>query len=608
MNRVSGVFHLLLSVVLGSGLCAGPALGETVEERDARMKWWREARFGMFVHWGLYSIPAGEWEGRRFGGGVEWIQCLAGVPAEDYAQALLPRFKPKPDFAREWARLARTAGCRYVVFTSKHHEGFALHDSTVTEFDARDVTGRDLFREIVESIRAEGLKVGVYHSVIDWHHPHAYVGMGLPSIRGTTNEGRNNDLYVNYLHEQVREIVSGYGPIDILWWDYSSPAVQGEKWRARELISTVRRHQPDIIMNNRLYAKTQAGFYHLDQADREKGDFVTPEQFIPSTGLASVDWETCMTMNGTWGYSAHDLNWKPAGKLIRNLVDIASKGGNYLLNIGPMADGSVPRASVERMEMIGEWMRVHGASIYGTTASLFETLPRGRSTTRTQPDGTTTLYLHVFDWPRDGHLPVSGLATKPQAAVLLTGEGPRPVGFHRTPTRLTLELPAAPPHPEVSVVQLDFDETPVITLHRVHPSPDGSLVLPAAEARLHGKTIRLEQKSDELHNIGYWLDGSDYVEFNIQVIKPGAYRVVAEYACHTPSAGSEVVFGSGAPSEIRFKVKGTGQWQNFRDETWGTLQFPEPGEYDLLLRALSQSGEAVMNLRKIVLDPVRGNR
>ncbi len=186
------------------------------------MQWWRDARFGMFVHWGLYSIPAGEWDGENIDFSAEWIQRQAGVPARLYSERLLSRFAPKKQFAQEWATLANAAGCKYLVFTTKHHEGFALHDSAVSDFDAKDTCGRDLVREIVAACRDESLKIGFYHSVIDWHHPHAYVGMGLPSVRGDTNEGRDHDKYVRYLHAQIKELVTNYGPVDVFWWDYSS--------------------------------------------------------------------------------------------------------------------------------------------------------------------------------------------------------------------------------------------------------------------------------------------------------------------------------------------------------------------------------------------------
>jgi alpha-L-fucosidase len=396
------------------------AMAETPAERDARMQWWREARFGMFVHWGLYSGLAGTWDGKPVAtrGGMEWIQQRVKADTDTYAARAIPLFKPKPGFAKEWARLAKEAGCKYIVFTTKHHDGFALHDSKVSDYDAGSVLHRDLVREIVDATRAEGLRVGFYHSVIDWHHdqyeyarskqlPHPLKDKPYP------NGKRDHAKYLKYLHSEVDELMSNYGKVDVLWWDYSAVDFQGdEAWRATDLIKMVRAKQPAIIMNNRLFRIPEAGFSGMGtsaitaQLNPKYGDFITPEQHIPATGMPGVDWETCMTMNTTWGYSEHDHQWKTDETLIRNLIDIASKGGNYLLNIGPKGDGSVPQESVRAMKAFGAWMKVNGDAIYATTASPFEKLDWGRCTQKRLPGGRTRLYLHVFDWPKDGKLVV----------------------------------------------------------------------------------------------------------------------------------------------------------------------------------------------------------
>jgi alpha-L-fucosidase len=458
-------------------LLAATSLGaaaETTAERDARMSWWREARFGMFVHWGLYSGLAGTWEGRAVGssGGMEWIQQRVNADTATYAQAALPLFRPKPGFAVEWASLAKAAGCRYLVFTTKHHDGFALHDSAASDYDAGSVLHRDLVREIVDACRAEGLRVGFYHSVIDWHHDQYEYGRseqlphplkGRPYRDGTRDHAR----YLAYLHTQVRELVSNYGVVDVLWWDYSSQDFQGqEAWRAFDLMDLVRTRQPGIIMNNRLFRSREAGWAsmgtegYLPQLDPRYGDFITPEQHIPATGMPGIDWETCMTMNTTWGYSAHDHAWKTDRDLIRNLIDIASKGGNYLLNIGPLADGSVPAPSVRGLRAIGDWMKAHGESIYGTTASPFARLDWGRCTQKALAHGGVRLFLHVFDWPSDGQLVVPGLATQPDRAFLLANGGAVEVKVNDR--GVTLTLPAEAPDANASVAVLDFAVAPRI--------------------------------------------------------------------------------------------------------------------------------------------------
>jgi alpha-L-fucosidase len=432
---------------------------ETTEQRDARMSWWREARFGMFVHWGLYSIPAGEWEGKKLEQAcVEWIQKYANISAEVYEQALVPKFNPKQGFAAEWAATAKMAGCKYLVFTSKHHEGFALHDSQYTHFDAKDSSGRDLFKEIVDATKAAGLKVGAYHSLIDWHHPHAYAGFGLPTVQGVTNDGRNNAIYVNYLHQQVEEILTRYGTIDVVWWDYSRPDCQGESWRAKDLIAMVRKHQPQIIMNDRLFSAPTGSHKedHLGTWNPSRGDFTTPEQRIPDSGIAGVDWETCMTMNRTWGYNQYDHDWKPTKVLIRNLIEIVSKGGNYLLNIGPRADGSIPAASMQRMQAIGKWMAINGEAIYGTTASPYEKPDWGRYTAKAD-----RLYAHVFDWPQNSKLSIPTSKRKVAKAYLLADHNERPLKITATPTGTTLHLPTTAPDSSASVIVIKYEDSPI---------------------------------------------------------------------------------------------------------------------------------------------------
>jgi alpha-L-fucosidase len=446
-------------------LCAG----EPTAERDQRMQWWREARFGMFVHWGLYSGLAGTWNSKPVGdrGGMEWIQQRVGADTDTYAKQAIPLFKPKPDFAKEWARLAKQAGCKYLVFTTKHHEGFALHDSKVTDYDAGSVLGRDLVKEIVEACRGEGLRVGFYHSVIDWHHdqyaygkskqlPHPLKGKPYP------NGQRDHSKYLDFLHAQANELVSNYGTVDVLWWDYSSQDFQGdEAWRASDLMSLVRAKQPAIIMNNRLFRSREAGWASMDtegflpQLDPKYGDFITPEQHIPATGMPGVDWETCMTMNTTWGYSEHDHAWKSDEVLVRNLIDIASKGGNYLLNIGPKGDGSVPEQSVRSLNAIGGWMKDYGASIYGTTASPFEKLEWGRCTQKRLPNGKPTLYLHVFDWPKDGKLFVPVAVGQISKANLL-GPKKQRLQVAASGTGSSFAVPETAPSKLASVIEVEL--------------------------------------------------------------------------------------------------------------------------------------------------------
>jgi alpha-L-fucosidase len=435
---------------------------ETKEQRDARMDWWRQARFGMFVHWGLYSGLAGTWKDKPVGdqGGMEWIEQRVGADTWEYAHEAVPRFRPKEGFATDWAKLAHEAGCKYVVFTTKHHEGFCLFDSQYTDYDAKDLVGRDLCREIVDAVRGEGLKVGFYHSVIDWHHPqYDYDKAGqLPHpLHGkpSPNGPRNHDIYVDYLHHQAKELFSNYGPVDIIWWDYSKEGNEGPFWRAEQLMAMARQLQPAIISNNRLYhipdIEKEDSSGRLRTWKPEQGDFTTPEQTIPATGIPGVDWEVCMTMNTTWGYSEHDHAWKPTQTLIRNLVDIVSKGGNYLLNIGPKGDGSIPEESVAAMQAIGKWMATNGEAIYGTTASPFDKPAWGRYTAK-----PGRLYAHVFDWPSDGTLKIPASQKKVTRAYLLADSEKKPLKVEAGADSVTIAVPAQAPDENVSVIAIEY--------------------------------------------------------------------------------------------------------------------------------------------------------
>ena len=349
-----------------------------------KMEWFREARFGMFIHWGLYAVPAGVWEGKEVPGIGEWIMEYAKIPVKDYA-ALAAGFNPTKFDADQWVLAAKNAGMKYIVITTKHHDGFAMFHSKASKYNIFDATPfkRDPMAELAKACKKHGIRLGFYYSQAqDWHHPGgaAWRGQWDPAQAGSMD-----DYIRDIAVPQVKEILTNYGPISILWWDTPKDMTPE---RAKPLIEAAAL-QPDIITNDRL-------------CDGIPGDVTTPEQHIPANGYPNRDWETCMTINDTWGYKSTDHHWKSTETLIRNLIDIASKGGNYLLNVGPTAEGTFPEPIIERLAAMGRWLEVNGEAIYSTTASPFATqLEWGRCTRK-----GSKLYLHVFDWPADSILRV----------------------------------------------------------------------------------------------------------------------------------------------------------------------------------------------------------
>ena len=377
------------------------------QEYDQRMAWYTDARFGMFIHWGLYAIPARG----------EWVRSVERIPKEDYMRYFY-EFDPVDYDPKAWARAAKEAGMQYVVLTAKHHDGFCLFDSQYTDFKSTNTKcGRDLVREYVDAVRAEGLKVGFYYSLLDWYHDdYPHYGDKQHPMRDDPaygNEGRDFDRYLTYMHNQVRELCENYGKIDILWFDFSYEdqynVMRGEKWKATELVTMVRQLQPGVIIDNRLEVSGE-GFGSMWEGNPTPyhGDFVSPEQIIPPQGIQDKQgrdlvWEACVTMNNNWGYCEYDRFYKPAPMLIKKLVECVSKGGNMLLNVGPDAKGNIPPQSQAILKEIGAWMKRNSKSIYGCGKAGMEKPDCGRITR-----SGNKLYYHVFE-NSIGPLPLMGL-------------------------------------------------------------------------------------------------------------------------------------------------------------------------------------------------------
>jgi alpha-L-fucosidase len=429
---------VILMAPAAAGLPPLPAVvrDETPAQQEARLKWFREARFGLFIHWGVYAVPAGTWQGKPTG--AEWIMNQGRIPVADY-RAFAQDFTAAKYDPEAWARLAADAGVKYVVITAKHHDGFALYDSAYSDWNAVKASGakHDLIAPLAAAVRRHGLKFGAYYSQSqDW--------VNLGGGKGRTppwDEAQQQGDFDTYLKTialpQARELVEKFNP-DILWWDTE---YQMTPERARPFFDLVLAH-PHLIHNSRLGGGVL-------------GDFRTSEQRIPASAMLGRALEVNMTINKSWGYRADDHDWKSAQQLIRNLSDIASKDGNYLLNVGPTAEGVIPQPEIDRLLAIGRWLKVNGEAIYATRGGFYlKPLDWGRTTFKTAPGGTTTLFVHVWTWPADGKILLPGLKQAPRSGRLLANGAT--VSAAVIPDGLIVTLPGAAPDPDVSVAALEF--------------------------------------------------------------------------------------------------------------------------------------------------------
>ncbi len=592
MKRTLLAVVSLLPVLLmaQNGTSTNPASNaESPEHRAARLKWFQEARFGMFIHWGVYAVPAGEWNGKPVGSCGEWILKLGQIPIADY-KAFAPQFTASKYDPKAWAALAKEAGAKYVVITSKHHDGFSLYDSAASDWNAVKASGakRDLLAPLAEAVRAEGLKFGLYYSQAqDWVHRGGglhYGGKEGEPGWDPSHGGSFDDYLKSVALPQVREILTRYKP-SVIWWD--TPAYMTAE-RARPFAEALRELAPEIVSNNRL----GGGF---------GGDTITPEQHIPPRGYPGKMFEVCMTMNHTWGFKKDDQNWKSARELIRNLSDISNKGGNFLLNVGPTAEGEIPQASIDRLKAMGRWMAINGQAIYATEANPFpRRLTWGRCTQKKEGQGGTTLYLHVWEWPQEGKILLPTRDVPVESHLL---QGGAPVTSRATDDGLEVSLPGSAPDADVSVVALHFAGSLTITQEAfMSPGKDGVYTFQALDADNYGSifgNFELVGHGAETY-LSKWRDAGWYLEYSLKTSAVSKWRVSAEIAAEKPVA-LKIVPGNKGAVPVTAEIPATGKPGAWQPVELGTITLPA-GETSFSLKPVQERWSTI-HVRRVWLKP-----
>jgi len=569
--------------------------------REQTREWFKEVKFGMFIHWGVYALL----------GKGEWIRTVDQIPQDEYAK-LPPKFNPTKFDPGKWADIARRAGMKYMVMTTKHHDGFCMFDASNTDWKVTNTPyGKDVIAELTEAFEAADIRVGFYYSIMDWHHED-YLPRLEWEAESRPAEGHDVMDYIAYMREHIEQLMTQYRPAPFVLWYDGGWMNKPEELSGTETNAKARKLKPDILINDRHFTKE---------------DLVTPEQRIPPTGIFDEDgnpalWEACITMTSHWwGYDKDEKVYKTAEYLIRMLVDIVSKGGNLLLNIGPKPDGTIQKEFVDRLEAIGKWMDKYSEAIYGTTASPFNLLPfYGRVTTKGD-----RLYVHVFDWPGDRRARLPQLANEVKAAYMLQEDKPA-VPFARDGEDWVFELPKKAPDKVASVFVVELDGPPQARPVLIAPDADGIISLPALYGSLegpHGQRIRYESRDGIIH-AGNWIRPPDSIEWEFSAPRGGVYQVVLDHAVEAGQGGSEVqLFLNGkiaarmAPNGVPFTsgdgeivggathlIRTSSTGGEFKRKTVGNVRLKR-GPNKLKLVVGSVKKDKSLDLRGVTLKPTK---
>lgn len=574
--------YLAVVVLLSQLLSAQPSQSPLPEPE--RRQWFRDAKFGIFIHWGVYSVI-----GRH-----EWSRNMFRIPQAEY-DGYAKQFNPVKFDPDAWASLFKNAGAKYVVITSKHHDGFSIYRSKVSDYDMKITPyPGDPLKMLARATQKQGLRLGFYHSIMDWHHPD-YTPKRAWEVKDPTTGDLNR--YLEFMKAQLKELLTEYGDVAVLWfdgeWEHKTPGELHES----EISDFIQTLQPNTLVNDRLWNR-RAG---------NPANYGTPEQFVPATGSKDASgkamlWESCVTINeDSWGYNKYETVFKTERDLIRLLIDVVSKGGNLLLNIGPNPDGTIRPEFITRLNAIGDWMKINGEAIYGTTANPFETLPFfGRATVK-----GNVLYLHVYQWPEGGKLIVPGLKNQVLSAELLDGQ--RKVAFHREGDRTLLDLPKSAPDETASVIKLMLDGPPQPVPYVLEPASNGTLTAGVESGEIETRFEQRAKKENFLNHvfITKWTRPDDIPTWKIHLPQGHTFSVDVTYGALDASKGTPyfVEFSGAATATAKGEVESTSNDLVFRPHRIGTITLPA-GDYQLQVKAQNRPGVAAMTLEKVTLTPV----
>tara|TARA_B100000959_G_scaffold286151_1_gene363586 strand:+ start:1013 stop:2830 length:1818 start_codon:yes stop_codon:yes gene_type:complete len=603
MNRRFPIATLVAAAFLGTvQLFACQAADDEAisasEEVATDVEWFRDAKFGMFIHWGMYSELGGIWDGERYYGITEWLMRRGEISSDDYKLAAA-QFNPVDFDAKAWVAIAKNAGARYIVITSKHHDGFAMFDSAVSDFDIVDATpfGRDPLKELVDAAHEADIKIGFYYSQFqDWTEPDA----GGNEWEFNADDKDFSRYFEAKAKPQLEELLTNYGSIDIIWFD--TPGSMSEE-DAVALKAWVKELQPNCLVS--------------DRVGHDLGDYKGyGDGEIPAIPQPGRPWEAIFTHNDSWGYSRFDNNFKSTSEVLHMLVTVAGKGGNLMLNIGPDGKGNFPPESARVFGEVGEWLKVNGEAVYGTSGSAVGAVPWGAITHR---PGRT--YLHVARRPDDGRLLIPGFGPKATAAALLSNGSS--LEFTQEDNELLVNLPEVLPDSRVSVVTVEHDESESALFSRPEEvlisNTYGPVALDSVSARTSAG-VRFK-RTRTMHYFGDWknyqtLEGmespTDSVTWKLRITDPGSYRLVLNYSAGTAQSEQEGVLNF-AGTDYYFRVLETGDFVDpggfakrkpimFIDHPVAVVQVDEPGQYELSLRP-DQDGEYLMMLRHVTIEP-----